>query len=325
MTISQTIAQNRTDFSAGLLFDDYLWSHDFFVNTTVGVNVSLIIANSAGVVGIGGADTSHESIAGMAIGGGVEGRVVSADGLFNDTVNEVHKELYKNSVLFIVSTSIILTVLTICTVLGNILVIAAVLLERNLRTPANYLVLSLAVADFLVACLVMPLGAFYEIQGQWTLGDMLCEFWTSLDVLCCSASILHLLAIAVDRYWAVTNIDYIHQRNAKRIGLLIVSIWSVAAIIALAPNFGWKDADFKDRIRIDKICIVSQNISYQIFATVATFYGPLILILVLYWKIYQVARKRIRRKPGSKIEVKTSQSEAPIVLNSTTDRMGTNS
>jgi 5-hydroxytryptamine receptor 1 len=92
----------------------------------------------------------------------------------------------------------------------------------------------------------------------------------------------------VDRYWAVTNVDYIHQRNAKRIGLMIVSIWLVAAIIALAPNFGWKDSEFKNRIRVAKICLVSQNISYQIFATVATFYGPLILILVLYWKIYQV-------------------------------------
>ena len=101
-------------------------------------------------------------------------------------------------------------------------------------------------------------------------------------------SILHLLAIAMDRYWAVTNVDYIHQRNAKRIGIMILTIWFVAAIIALAPNFGWKDEDFTNRIEVEKRCLVSQNIGYQIFATVATFYAPLIFILVLYWKIYQV-------------------------------------
>jgi 5-hydroxytryptamine receptor 1 len=92
----------------------------------------------------------------------------------------------------------------------------------------------------------------------------------------------------VDRYWAVTNVDYIHHRNAKRIGLMIITIWIVAAIVSLAPNFGWKDPNFKNRIEIEKRCLVSQNVGYQIFATVATFYGPLVLILVLYWKIYQV-------------------------------------
>lgn len=78
--------------------------------------------------------------------------------------------------------------------------IAAILLERNLQNVANYLILSLAVADLLVACLVMPFGAVYEVSHEWTLGPELCDMWTSSDVLCCTASILHLVAIALDRY-----------------------------------------------------------------------------------------------------------------------------
>lgn len=122
---------------------------------------------------------------------------------------------------------------------GNVFVIAAIILERNLQNVANYLVASLAVADLLVACLVMPLGAVYEvsfvfflllpcscllttisndmvttwteylmkcsfmylpqISKGWILGPELCDMWTSFDVLCCTASILHLVAIATDR------------------------------------------------------------------------------------------------------------------------------
>lgn len=49
---------------------------------------------------------------------------------------------------------------------GNFFVIAAIILERNLQSVANYLILSLAVADLLVAVLVMPLGAVYEVNGH---------------------------------------------------------------------------------------------------------------------------------------------------------------
>ncbi|CAH1394540.1 unnamed protein product [Nezara viridula] len=45
----------------------------------------------------------------------------------------------------------------------NVFVIAAILLERSLQSVANYLIVSLAVADLMVACLVMPLGAVYEV------------------------------------------------------------------------------------------------------------------------------------------------------------------
>lgn len=53
--------------------------------------------------------------------------------------------------------------LFLCCATGNVFVIAAIILERNLQNVANYLVASLAVADLFVACLVMPLGAVYEV------------------------------------------------------------------------------------------------------------------------------------------------------------------
>uniref|UniRef100_A0A1B6MHQ9 G-protein coupled receptors family 1 profile domain-containing protein n=1 Tax=Graphocephala atropunctata TaxID=36148 RepID=A0A1B6MHQ9_9HEMI len=192
--------------------------------------------------------------------------------------------------------SVVLGILILVTVIGNVFVIAAILLERNLQNVANYLIVSLAVADLMVACLVMPLGAVYEISQGWILGPELCDMWTSSDVLCCTASILHLVAIAVDRYWAVTNIDYIHTRNGGRIITMIIVVWSVAVVVSLAPQFGWKDPDYLDRINIQQRCLISQDLGYQIFATFSTFYVPLLVILVLYWKIYQTARKRIRRR-----------------------------
>jgi len=58
---------------------------------------------------------------------------------------------------------------SIICLLGNVFVIAAIILERNLQSVANYLILSLAVADLLVAVLVMPLGAIYEVSCKSTL------------------------------------------------------------------------------------------------------------------------------------------------------------
>ena len=57
---------------------------------------------------------------------------------------------------------------------GNVFVMMAILLDRQLQSVANYLILSLALADLLVAVLVMPLGAVYEVSEvayseQWQL------------------------------------------------------------------------------------------------------------------------------------------------------------
>ncbi|KAL9914774.1 5-hydroxytryptamine (serotonin) receptor 1B isoform 1-T12 [Glossina fuscipes fuscipes] len=197
--------------------------------------------------------------------------------------------------LKIIAMSIALGLMILITIIGNVFVIAAIILERNLQNVANYLVVSLAVADLFVACLVMPLGAVYEISKGWILGPELCDIWTSCDVLCCTASILHLVAIAADRYWTVTNIDYHNLRTPRRIFCMIFTVWFFAVIVSLAPQFGWKDPEYMDRIEKQK-CMVSQDVAYQIFATCCSFYVPLLVILVLYWKIYKIARKRIKRR-----------------------------
>lgn len=77
---------------------------------------------------------------------------------------------------------------------------------------------------------------------------------------------------------------------------MIIIIWTVALIVSLAPQFGWKDPGFLERINLEKKCLLSQDIGYQIFATCATFYVPLLAILVLYWKIFQAARRRIHKR-----------------------------
>ncbi|KAF2901845.1 hypothetical protein ILUMI_04341 [Ignelater luminosus] len=87
---------------------------------------------------------------------------------------------------------------------------------------------------------------------------------------------------------------------------MIVVVWSVALVVSLAPQipqFGWKDPDYLYRINVKKQCLVSQDVGYQIFATCSTFYVPLLVILVLYWQIFQTARKRIRRRREQRSQV----------------------
>lgn len=194
----------------------------------------------------------------------------------------------------LISTSVILGIMILCCIIGNCFVIAAVLLERSLHNVSNYLVLSLAVADLMVAVLVMPLSVVHEISRFWFLHSEVCDMWISFDVLCCTASILHLVAIAMDRYWAVTSIDYIRCRSARRILLMILAVWVVALTISIPPLFGWRDPDNKPEKT--GACIISQDKGYTVFSTVGAFYLPMFIMICIYARIYIVARRRIRRE-----------------------------
>lgn len=197
-------------------------------------------------------------------------------------------------------------------ILGNIFVITAILVEKSLQGVSNYLILSLAMTDLFVAVLVMPLSLINEISIHWFLGNAICDMWISMDVLCCTASILHLVAIAFDRYWAVSNIDYVRSRSARQILFMVAIVWMVSICISIPPLFGWRNES--DGPQNTGACQISQDHGYTIFSTVGAFYCPLLLMLIINFKIYRAARYRIRKKRfGGRPAKQTLHMPLPVV------------
>ena len=95
--------------------------------------------------------------------------------------------------------------LTFATLYGNVLVCLAIVLVKQLRTKYNALIVSLAVSDFLVGLMVMPLAIDITYKRSSTWSDAVCDFWLTSDVLLCTASILNLCAISWVRYIQITN------------------------------------------------------------------------------------------------------------------------
>lgn len=94
----------------------------------------------------------------------------------------------------------VLSMLTLLTVAGNCLVVISVCFVKKLRQPSNYLIVSLALADLSVAVAVMPFVSVTDlIGGRWIFGSFFCNVFIAMDVMCCTASIMTLCVISIDR------------------------------------------------------------------------------------------------------------------------------
>lgn len=192
----------------------------------------------------------------------------------------------------------LLALITLATTLSNAFVIATVYRTRKLHTPANYLIASLAVTDLLVSILVMPISTMYTVTGRWTLGQVVCDLWLSSDITCCTASILHLCVIALDRYWAITDaVEYSAKRTPRRAAVMIVLVWVFSISISLPPFF-WRQAKAEEEV---SDCVVNtDHILYTVYSTVGAFYFPTLLLIALYGRIYVEARSRILKQTPNK-------------------------
>ncbi|KAF7242333.1 5-hydroxytryptamine receptor 1D [Varanus komodoensis] len=195
-----------------------------------------------------------------------------------------------------VSLAVILAVITLATMLFNTFVIITIILTRKLHTPANYLIGSLAATDLLVSILVMPISIAYTVSHIWTFGQIMCDIWLSSDITCCTASILHLCVIALDRYWAITDaLEYTKRRTAGRAALMITIVWVISICISMPPLF-WRQA--KAHEELASCTVNTDQISYTIYSTCGAFYIPTVLLIILYGRIYVAARSRILRPPS---------------------------
>ncbi|XP_072123255.1 5-hydroxytryptamine receptor 1B-like [Mobula birostris] len=189
--------------------------------------------------------------------------------------------------------SVFLSLITLATVVSNGFVIVTIYQTRKLHTPANILIGSLAVTDLMVALLVMPISIVYTVSGTWSFGQIVCDIWLSSDITCCTASILHLCVIALDRYWAITDaVEYSARRTPERAAGMIVTVWVISVCISIPPLF-WRQAK---AVGLTDCMVNTDQIFYTIYSTFGAFYIPTLLLIALYGRIYVEARSRILKQ-----------------------------
>ncbi|XP_064173726.1 alpha-2A adrenergic receptor-like [Anguilla rostrata] len=186
-------------------------------------------------------------------------------------------------------------ILILLTVFGNVLVVIAVFTSRSLRAPQNLFLVSLASADILVATLVMPFSLAKELMGCWYFGTVWCEIHLALDVFFCTSSIVHLCAISLDRYWSITQaIEYNLKRTPRRIKCILFIVWVIAAVISFPPLISTEKSGTTGE------CKINDKQWYIISSSIGSFFAPCIIMILVYIRIYQIAKKRTRVPLGTR-------------------------
>ncbi|XP_020284449.1 octopamine receptor beta-1R-like [Pseudomyrmex gracilis] len=208
-------------------------------------------------------------------------------------------------ILFLTIKAFIMGFIIICALFGNLLVIVSVMRHRKLQVITNYFVMSLALADMLVALFAMTFNASVELSGRWLFGYFMCDVWNSLDVFFSTVSILHLCCISVDRYYAIVQpLDYHSIMTNVRLGIMLSIVWCSPIVMSFLPIFaGWYTT--KEHLEYRKnypdVCVFQVNKLYAVISSSVSFWVPGIIMIAMYYKIYREADHQERVMYRSKV------------------------
>lgn len=201
-------------------------------------------------------------------------------------------------VLLLLIKATVMGFIILCALLGNLLVIVSVMRHRKLRVITNYFVVSLALADMLVAIFAMTFNASVELSGRWLFGYFMCDVWNSLDVFFSTVSILHLCCISVDRYYAIVQpLDYPLIMTNFRLATMLSIVWCSPTIMSFLPIFaGWYTTreHLEFRKQYPDVCMFHVNKPYAVISSSVSFWVPGIIMIAMYYKIYREADRQER-------------------------------
>ncbi|KAM9496713.1 trace amine-associated receptor 6-like [Clarias gariepinus] len=186
--------------------------------------------------------------------------------------------------LYVCSAAVVL--LTVC---GNLLVIISVFHFKQLHTPTNMLVLSLAVSDFLAGVFVMLLLLIWTIESCWIFGRVLCIiYWLISNLLIISSYTF--AQIAVDRYLALSNpFLYINIVSVRITRVAIVFNWCLVLGYTIAILYF--NGNFTSVIMCPGECFLVLSEVWTVIYLVYLFIFPLSVIIILYTLVFVIAKK----------------------------------
>ncbi|XP_050983784.1 melatonin receptor type 1A-like [Labeo rohita] len=218
------------------------------------------------------------------------------------TGNQDSKYLSFPWVVTLLSSVLITTI--IVDVLGNLLVIVSVFRNRKLRKAGNAFVVSLAIADLVVAIYPYPLVLTAIFHDRWIAGDIHCQISGFLMGLSVIGSIFNITGIAINRYCYICHsLKYDKLFSNKNTVCYVVLVWALT-ILAIVPNWFVESLQYDARVYS---CTFAQSVSslYTITVVVVHFILPIGIVTYCYLRIWiLVIQVRKRVKPDSRPKIK---------------------
>ncbi|KAM8822514.1 trace amine-associated receptor 13c-like [Spinachia spinachia] len=210
--------------------------------------------------------------------------------LLNSSCRKAMRPYFVSMLIYILLSSISLLTVTL-----NLLVIISICQFKQLHTPTNILLLSLATSDFFVGLLM--LFQVVIINGCWILGDHMCIFYTFLDFIITSASVGTMVLISFDRYLAICEpLHYSNKVTPQRVKICVFLCWTCSAFLHCVL--------FKDNLEILNAqgrykscfgeCIIVINYIAEWANLFFSFICPVTVIIVLYMRVFLVAVTQAR-------------------------------
>jgi hypothetical protein len=212
--------------------------------------------------------------------------------LNNTTASEVTLRL---SLPYTVLASVLIGILVLLTVFGNVLVFATFAVTRKLQTFSNYLVLNLAVADFLVGVVSTPFYSLDVLLGGWHLGRVTCMWWMTTDWIACASSSFSLFVISLDRYIHIAFPFWAKRHKNKYMLAVYISLpWTISALAFIPLTVFWEDITGSTLVP-ERECNVPYYHSYWLllFNLGITILLPFSMTAILNVMLYIKIRRRL--------------------------------
>ncbi|KAM9851140.1 trace amine-associated receptor 13c-like [Aulostomus maculatus] len=179
--------------------------------------------------------------------------------------------------------------------------------SRQLHTPSNILLLSLAVSDFLVGLLLIP-GEMLQITVCWIFGDLACILYNYVSFIITSASVGDMVLISVDRYVAICHpLHYTSRVTLKRVKICVCLCWLFSILYCSILVTGDLTHPENYNSCYGECLIVIDSIS-GIVDLILTFIVPILIIITLYMRVFMVAVSQARAMRSHTAAVKLQAS-----------------
>ncbi|XP_036438653.1 trace amine-associated receptor 4-like [Colossoma macropomum] len=198
-----------------------------------------------------------------------------------------------------VAVYVLLLATILMTVFGNLLVIITISHFKQLHSPTNLIVLSLALVDCLLGCLVMPFSMVRWLERCWFLGDIFCKIHSSLDMTLSIVSILHLSLVSIDRYLAICEpLSYRMRVTNGTVAVCITVIWLFSLTYSFGVVLSNANITGLENLLIFSSCVGNCALIFNkesgIILSFVAFFIPGTIMISLYLKIFCVVRQQAK-------------------------------